>query len=281
MMTLVNLAIAGHMAAIGLVAGVWALVNATANTKYVCTGESDTYVTSAQWLDAGHFATAFATSCLVLYCQNEAKATAQQARLAEVFCGLGGLIFLSTVITTASVCSNGDCITNAAVDLARFGNDRTTYNLQVKSMLGIKSGAGSDVTQYPCGNLMSPTFFSTPRNYCASATVNAGSCETTTVSSAERCLVYACSNLVPGDVTRYTISMVCLIVQVAGAAVLAVHLRRAVAPATVHASDEVHTVDHGNAEMLSREVEMTTTRKRTGAAVSGKYYSSARKDIAF
>jgi len=228
-MTLVNLAFAGHLSAIGLVGGVWALVDATANTKYVCTDTSDTYVTSARWLDVGQFATAFATSCLVLYRQVKENtetpkppkpASPQFSVLVEVCAGLGILIYLTLVITTASVCGNNKCITSAAA--AAYGSDPTTYNAQVRAMVGGVAGAKA-----PCGGALAPSWFNTPQNYCLEQL--ARQCDNSDSSSviiAERCSVYACSNQVPGAIARSTISVICLVMQILAAAILAVYVQR-------------------------------------------------------
>ena len=222
-MTLVNLAFAGHLAAIGLVGGVWALVNATANTKYVCADTSDTYVMSARWLDAGQFATAFATSCLVLYRQvkgKEVRPSPQFAVLVELSGALGILVYVTLMITTASVCGNNKCITSAAA--SEFDVNPTTYNVQVANMAGATNGSNG-----PCQGALIPSWFNTPQNYCPTAIApECGTADSGSIITAERCSVYACSNLVPGAIARYTISMICLVVQIMGAAVLAVRVRR-------------------------------------------------------
>ena len=216
---------AGHLSSMGLVAGVWALVNATANTKYVCEGTSDAYVSTARWLDIGQFCTAFATVCLVLYRQLRSepdKPDLQLAVLVEVFGGVTALVFLTTVITTASVCSSNRCITSDAASDAMHGVDTDLFTRQVDHMIGLQTA--KTTSTYTCNGHLDPWTFQSPSNYCESFI--RGECGNSAgVITSERCLVFACSNLVPGDVARYTISMICMVLQMLAAAAMVVHER--------------------------------------------------------
>jgi len=310
-MTKVQLALAGHLSAIGLVAGVWALVNASANTKYVCGGSSDAYVTTARWLDIGQFITAFATSSLVFIRQaakDDSKSGPQLAVLAEVCGGLSALIFLTTVITTGSVCSNNKCITSEAAYNAMHGIETEPYHRQVNYMIGITPTANETGTMFPCGGNLDPYWFQSPINYCPTTINTPCLGYGATVVTAERCLVFACSDLVPGGLARYTISTWCLILQTIAAVILAVHERgtgqqsttpmalpgqahvgaqRSSSGETPLAGIPVRTAKaqpSGSGATLEAETSSGTStalRKRSTRKHNSVYYSSVADDIDF
>ena len=276
-MTLANLALAGHLAAVGLVGGIWALVNATSNTKYVCADTSDTYVMSARWLDAGQFTTAFATSCMVLYRQwTNNRPTPQFAVLVEVRGALGVLIYLILVVTTASVCGNDKCITDAAV--SESGRDPARFQRQASNMAGVSQ---SSTSTYPCGNQLDPTWFDSPTNYCPIeiAQVCGQSDDGSSGVTAERCLVFACSSQVPGVLERYILSMICLLAQILATVVLAVHVRRNLPAASISSPEDE--------PLLSTDAEQTQPVIVAGPAPSVRKrnraipYSSPNPNLAF
>jgi len=203
-----------------MVSGIWSLVDSLGKTKYVCASITDDAVKDAQALDVAHFITAFLTLCLPLYRlrwleQHDQplksnKKTPQLANLAAVVGIFSFGLVMLIAVKHGTVCSDNNCITNTAVSSA-LSNDLNSFNAQVASMIGTTAPTESRV--FMCNDALNPNFFRVAQNYC-SISLKDLFCDSITSYNAERCLVYACSDLVPGRIERYVISLISMLLQI-------------------------------------------------------------------
>jgi len=224
------LAVGGALASLAVVAGIWALFDAAGHSKYVCGTDTDDTVTNARIMDIGHFVTAFLTLCLPLYrarwlerdsgSKDEPKP--QLANLAAVVAFLSFLLLIISIVEHGSVCSENKCITSVAASNADSG-DYGLFNAQVGKMVGLSDTAGN---AFLCNHHLTPAYFRIAQDYCA---LNLGDLQCTTpmtdMGAAERCLVYACSDLVEGRLERYIFSLVSIMMQIAGAYLMVLYER--------------------------------------------------------
>jgi hypothetical protein len=214
---------AGSLASLALGPGIWALVDAATHTRQVCASTSDNDVKSAQILDFAQFATCLLVFALPLYRlrafhgaeggregredKDAPPGTIAKVAYAFMFASFGLLV--SIVIISGNVCGNNKCITTEAANDAQVQNGGT-YRAQVVHMLGIDN---------PCaGQYFGPSYFKIAGNYCPENVKSSGNlCATkpTHLGGAEKCLVFACSNLVEGRQARFVISLVGLLLQIA------------------------------------------------------------------
>jgi len=215
------LGVAGSLASLALGPGIWALVDASTHTRQVCASTSDNDVKNAQILDFAHFATCLLVFALPLYRLNlfgatkssdtdgtETKAPMIELAYAFMFVSFGLLVGIVTISST--VCSNNNCITTDAAHTAQL-NEFGLYNAQLEKMLGVEGGG--DASSAVCG--LNPSHFKVPGNYCPENLIGLPNCPNLeTPGGAEKCLVFACNNLVEGRQSRFVISLVGLLLQI-------------------------------------------------------------------
>jgi len=213
---------AGSLASLALGPGIWALVDAAAHTRQVCASTSDNLVNTAQILDFAHFATCLLVFALPLYrlrafrgTESERKEDKQKgappgaiAKVAYAFMFASFGLLVSIVIISGHVCGNNKCITTEAANDAQVQNGGT-YRAQVVNMLGVDTRCVQ--------TSFTPTYFKIAGNYCpenVNKSLSTCSFKATHTGGAEKCLVFACSNLVEGRQARFVISLVGLLLQI-------------------------------------------------------------------
>ncbi len=211
---------AGSLASLALGPGIWALVDAATHTRQVCASTSDNDVKNAQILDFAHFATCMIVFALPMYklrkfrsengTDDSKKTEAPMIELAYACMFSSFALLVSIVIMSGAVCGNNNCITTNAAQNAQT-QDFGVYNTQLVKMLGIEGDGENGSAR--CG--LNPSHFKVPGNYCQENLVGLTNCPNVeTPGGAEKCLVFACSNLVEGRQSRFIISLVGLLLQI-------------------------------------------------------------------
>jgi hypothetical protein len=138
----------------------------------------------------------------------ETSAPMIELAYALMFASFGLLVSIVTISST--VCGDNSCITTNAANSAQV-QDFGVYNAQLEKMLGV-DGDG-DTISARCG--LNPSHFKVPGNYCQENLIGLPNCPNVkTPGGAEKCLVFACSNLVEGRQSRFVISLVGLLLQI-------------------------------------------------------------------
>ena len=211
---------AGSLASLALGPGIWALVDATTHTRQVCASTTDNHVKNAMILDFAQFFTCMLVFALPLYrlriyhgAENaqpprHPPPAGEITKLAYAFMFSSFAVLVSIVIISGLVCSDNNCITTDAANDAQVG-DYGTYHAQVHKMIGV--GPNCLNTQF-----QQPGYFKVPNNYCPENVISTStSCGAATdPGGAEKCLVYACSNLVEGRQARFVTSLMGLLLQI-------------------------------------------------------------------
>lgn len=213
----------------------WSFIDAAASTKYVCTESSDPLIVASRAMDWLQAATAIWTLYLVYayYRANfrhpvspsakaEEKPDAHDNSTSIVALGVFTVIhILVHVSLRGSVCQHTGCVTSESAQLARSGQNIVPYITETLQMLDMTS---NDPTSWPCTGKINPDYFTMPRNACPEALpgvcVSAAWDATNAPAQPYRCMIYACNDLVPGNVRRYTMSFLGLVMQLAICAVL-------------------------------------------------------------
>ena len=183
------------------------LVNLVSSAKYVCSDNSEPLIIGLKAIEWVVVFGACGTTLLALthYQVTEKKRTSQANDQATLFYGcLLNLfvVFLAlmtyTILHFTSGCSS--CITQDSVDLAMRGTEDATSPDIAGFIMETSKMTGADNTGTYIDNYLTPEWFQIPNNYCRTTLQSIpGSVNTYTSSHAERCLVYNCTNLVPGS----------------------------------------------------------------------------------
>ena len=210
------------MAGVGLACAAYVLIDASTSSLYACVDNTDSHVVAKRALDWGHVLTAISVAILAVYLAS-GEPRKPFKHLVSAFGGLTILVYMSGLILGGQVCDGVRCPTSNAADLVKAGGSVVAFNKQVTDMLtytGISAGENS----FLCGGLLSPTFFSIPSNYCTARldSVCLGSTATSlaTVGRAERCLVFTCSDMVEGAVSRWAFAQFGLLLQMITCAIM-------------------------------------------------------------
>lgn len=211
---------AGSLASLALGPGIWALVDATTHTRQVCASTTDSHVKNAMILDFAQFFTCMLVFALPLYrlrilhgaedakLPRDAPPSGEINKLAYAFMFSSFAVLVSIVIIAGLVCADNNCITTDAANDAQV-QEFGLYHSQVHKMIGVEHDCTSEQFKYP-------GYFKVPNNYCRENVVSiATSCGgATDPGGAEKCLVYACSNLVEGRQARFVTSLMGLLLQI-------------------------------------------------------------------
>mgnify|MGYP003389394008 CR=1 FL=1 len=211
---------AGSLASLALGPGIWALVDATTHTRQVCASTTDNHVKNAMILDFAQFFTCMLVFALPLYrlriyhgaenaqLPRHPPPSGEITKLAYAFMFSSFAVLVSIVIISGLVCSDNNCITTDAANDAQVQNNGP-YHAQVHKMIGVKQSCTN-------GGSFQPAYFKVPNNYCPENVISiSASCGAATdPGGAEKCLVYACSNLVEGRQARFVTSLMGLLLQI-------------------------------------------------------------------
>lgn len=195
----------------------WSFIDAAASTKYICTESSDSHILASRVLDWFQAATAIWTLYLVYihYRVSTKPKTTPDNAFSIIALGVYTVVhILVHVSLRGHVCQHVGCVTSKSAELARTGISNVPYINEVFSMLDLTTPTYSG---WPCMSRINPDYFTMPRSSCPETIAEI--CQSAVWSpqnapaQAYRCMIYACNDLVPGNVRRYTMSMLGLVMQ--------------------------------------------------------------------
>lgn len=196
----------------------WSFIDAAASTKYICSESSDSLILASRAMDWFQAATAIWTLYLVYlqYCKSiSAEKRKTNSALSITVLGAYTIVHILTHISLRGhVCQNVGCVTSESAELARSGVNIVPYITEVLGMMDLES-----VNQniWACNGRINPDFFVMPKNACPEKIAEV--CPSSAFSAQDaptqpyNCMIYACNDLVPGNVRRYTMSMAGLVFQ--------------------------------------------------------------------
>lgn len=192
----------------------WSFIDAAASTKYICSESSDSHILASRALDWFQAATAIWTLYLVYLAyrrQNQGTSNA----LPIIGLGVYTIVHILLHISLRGhVCQHVGCVTSKSAELARTGVNIVPY---ISEVLGMMDLASNDQSNWPCNGRINPDYFTMPRSACPETIAEI--CPSSAFSAQDapaqpyRCMIYACNDLVPGNVRRYTMSMLGLVMQ--------------------------------------------------------------------
>jgi len=215
----INLALVGCGAV--LASAGWSFVDATSNTKYVCADSSDVYITASRALDWAQVASAISTIVLTLSVAiTDRKERVHIENWVAATAGFTGVVIAVSALLTGTVCQSQGCVTSESATLAETEGHSLPFITEVNKMIGATTVPTAGY--YPCFDKVNPMYFLSPLNWCPE-TLHEYCRTPMSTHQPYRCMVYTCSDLVPGATARYTLGMIGLVLQLAICGIIGLH----------------------------------------------------------
>ena len=254
-------------------AAAWSFVDAATNTKYMCIDNSDAYITASRALDWGQVLSGLSTIVLTLSISISSRPDKKSNidNWASATAAFTGIVIACNVLLSGTVCQSQTCLSSSSYKEANEMSDTVPFITEVHNMIGDNTGMISS-NNWPCGGRLNPQFFTAPKNYCEE-TIREYCNILESPGQPYRCLVYTCSDIIPGATARYTLSMVALVTQLIICALIALH--------EVQPGYELLQGDDEKGDTSTSDIALNASGLRQRRKPDTMFYSEKSKPIAF